>query len=74
MNKKKLIITTSLIAAISISSIAFATASPKIHKLTDDPRGVAEENYKKVYNETPFIIDVRTGEHLEKPNTDFPND
>lgn len=80
--KKKTIIKTiiALVAVFSVvamSTAAFAATSAPIgsknnpDKLMATTREESKQTYKEVYENTPFIIDSRTGKHVEKPDIDF---
>ncbi|MWV47137.1 hypothetical protein GRF59_26435 [Paenibacillus sp. HJL G12] len=77
MKKKAIVILTAVISVIATGSVALAASNGKIGSisnpdvLTPPSREEAVKIYKQTYEETPFIIDARTGEHLEKPDLNF---
>ncbi|EHB66069.1 hypothetical protein [Paenibacillus lactis] len=77
MKKKTIVALVAVFSVVAMSTAAFAATSAPIgsknnpDKLVAPTREESKRIYKEVYENTPFIIDSRTGEHLEKPNTDF---
>ncbi|KZS45911.1 hypothetical protein ACXFAU_27675 [Paenibacillus glucanolyticus] len=77
MKKKTIIALVAVFSVVAMSTAALAATSDSIgsrnnpDKLVAPTREESKQIYKDVYENTPFIIDSRTGKHVEKPDIDF---
>lgn len=77
MKRKALVIMAVIISVVATGSAALAVSNGRVGSMNNPDvlfppsREESKRIYKETYEETPFIIDARTGEHLEKPDIDF---